>query len=410
MKLLLVGTVVPEEIEYREELVSSAGNRFQMNLARNLLRLGHEVTTLTYVGMPLHSESIELLRKNPEVVDGATSIYVFKESNPIKTCITFSKKVKELLQTGVQQVLAYNVVHTWANLPKLAQRAGARSVLFLADFTPPSAHTSKARSIYASLMLTSIRRFSKVVALSPYVKENLGLEKEVFLMMGGVDQQLLDYFDTDRKADIDSDIDCNTDKNFDKQQDEHSNNNLDKCSNGIADKSLRFMYSGLLSQVTGVDQLLQAFSLLESDHTELILTGKGPLLDEVIAATKKDSRIQYLGSLSYEDYLATIGEADLLINPRNMALPENQNNFPSKIMDYLVSGKPILSTAFAGNEYFADCMTICDSSKDGLLEGLERFDAQLLEISEEEKMRRRQHNFSIAKSYEWKTLLEKVLL
>jgi len=112
------------------------------------------------------------------------------------------------------------------------------------------------------------------------------------------------------------------------------------------------MYSGLLSRVTGVDILLNAMENLEENKIELWISGKGELEYEVRTASEKDTRIKYLGHMEYSEYMKCLEEADVLINPRNMSLPENQNNFPSKIMEYLAVGKPIISSKFVGWKKF----------------------------------------------------------
>ena len=115
-----------------------------------------------------------------------------------------------------------------------------------------------------------------------------------------------------------------------------------------------FMYSGLLSRVTGVDLLLEAMKENRDQDIRLVITGKGDLEQPVRDAAQKDDRVEYKGHLTYEEYISELQRADVLVNPRNMELPENQNNFPSKILEYLATGKRIVSTRFVGWERFRD--------------------------------------------------------
>ena len=64
-----------------------------------------------------------------------------------------------------------------------------------------------------------------------------------------------------------------------------------------------------------------------------------------------------------------------MVNPRNMNLPENENNFPSKIMEYLATGKPIISTRFPGWEKYNKYIAFCESTVEGLQNALETSDA-----------------------------------
>lgn len=48
--------------------------------------------------------------------------------------------------------------------------------------------------------------------------------------------------------------------------------------------------------------------------------------------------------MKYEDYLCLLDSATICLNLRNPNLPENNNNFPSKVLDYFSKGKIVLST------------------------------------------------------------------
>lgn len=52
----------------------------------------------------------------------------------------------------------------------------------------------------------------------------------------------------------------------------------------------------------------------------------------------------------------------ILINPRNMDYLQNQTNFPSKILEYLLAGRTIISTRFNGWERYKDYIVFCDSN------------------------------------------------
>ena len=125
--------------------------------------------------------------------------------------------------------------------------------------------------------------------------------------------------------------------------------------------------------------MLDAIKQVGRQDIRLWISGKGELEEAVKAAAKEDDRICYLGHLPYEEYLRMLQEADVLINPRDMSLPENQNNFPSKIMDYLAAGKAIVSTRFAGWEKFAENIFFCENSAEGIKKYLEDGEECLVE-------------------------------
>ena len=117
--------------------------------------------------------------------------------------------------------------------------------------------------------------------------------------------------------------------------------------------------------------LLKAFSQISNHSVRLKISGKGSFQKLVEDAAKQDDRITYLGCVPYEEYLSNLKQAAVLVNPRNMNLPENENNFPSKIMEYLATGKPIISTRFPGWEKYNEYITFCVSTAEGLQMALE---------------------------------------
>ena len=80
----------------------------------------------------------------------------------------------------------------------------------------------------------------------------------------------------------------------------------------------------------------------------------------------RDNRIKYKGMVSEEEYYKLLEEANILINSKNMNLPENINNFPSKVLEYLASGRIIISTEFSGKERFEENIIFTKSTYDSL--------------------------------------------
>jgi glycosyltransferase involved in cell wall biosynthesis len=51
-----------------------------------------------------------------------------------------------------------------------------------------------------------------------------------------------------------------------------------------------------------------------------------------------------LGFVSEEKLISLSRQADIFVNPRPSSIPGNERNFPSKILEYLTFGKPVVST------------------------------------------------------------------
>ncbi len=116
----------------------------------------------------------------------------------------------------------------------------------------------------------------------------------------------------------------------------------DPTYNTSGDKQ-RIVYAGTLKQKFGIMNLVEAVHNLENPSIELLICGRGDAEDEIREYVKKDSRIQLLGQISAEESAALIASATLLINPRQRDDEYTKYSFPSKTMEYLLSGVPVIA-------------------------------------------------------------------
>ena len=89
--------------------------------------------------------------------------------------------------------------------------------------------------------------------------------------------------------------------------------------------------------------LLKAIKLIKQKNFELWISGQGKSA-KVENVANKDLRIKYLGLLSKRRLSHLYTKADVFLNPRPTNLNWIDNNFPSKLFDYLAYDKPIIST------------------------------------------------------------------
>lgn len=104
-----------------------------------------------------------------------------------------------------------------------------------------------------------------------------------------------------------------------------------------------FLISGALNNtISMLPMLLKVFSSMP-EYT-LHITGKAPDIKLVKQFTNKYSNIIYHGIVSYEEYLHILHKVPFLLSTRNPSCPENQCNFPSKIIESLLHNRIIIST------------------------------------------------------------------
>lgn len=114
------------------------------------------------------------------------------------------------------------------------------------------------------------------------------------------------------------------------------------------------MYSGSLQMGFKIENLLKAFKYLNDDF-ELWLTGGGTAEKLVQKYAEKDSRIKYYGYLPTRDELKKLQyQATMFVNMRDPEVAASDYCFPSKLFEYMLMGKPVLSCRLGGipEEYF----------------------------------------------------------
>jgi len=104
-------------------------------------------------------------------------------------------------------------------------------------------------------------------------------------------------------------------------------------------------FAGALVEAAGVDLLLDAIPQIKDPTIEFWFSGRGPLEERMKQQAASDPRIRFFGFVSEQQYSDMLQRAAVLVNPRPSRLLENRYNFPSKLMEYMAAGRPIISTA-----------------------------------------------------------------
>lgn len=126
----------------------------------------------------------------------------------------------------------------------------------------------------------------------------------------------------------------------------------------IKDKKI-ILYTGTVDERYGIRRLVDEFSSMADPNFELHICGGGPTVDYVKTMTIKNINIKYLGMKSQSEIAFLQKSADLLINPRDNVGDYNKYSFPSKLMEYMASGTPVLIYKLDGIpvEYYNYCYT-----------------------------------------------------
>lgn len=142
------------------------------------------------------------------------------------------------------------------------------------------------------------------------------------------------------------------------------------------------MYTGALYEKYGIKSLIEAFIKLEDNDIRLWLYGNGDMVQLIKHYESLDNRIKYFGVVPNDIVVQEQLKATLLVNPRPSVDEFTKYSFPSKNMEYMVSGTPILTTPLQGmpKEYYDYVYIFEDES----IIGMSNTIAKILSKSKEE--------------------------
>ena len=142
------------------------------------------------------------------------------------------------------------------------------------------------------------------------------------------------------------------------------------------------MYAGALHEKYGIGQLLEGFLAVEN-QAQLWLFGHGDYIQKIKTFSEKHPSVRYFGRISRDEVLQYERRASLLVNLRSPKDIFTQHSFPSKTIEYMGSGTPLLTTRLPGipKEYFSYCYSISQNSVKEISQAL----MQIISMPEEER-------------------------
>ncbi|MBX7234909.1 MAG: glycosyltransferase [Caldilineales bacterium] len=345
------GAVVPPDDADRYPGYGVAGNLWQIRLIRALQVQGFRCTEIASV-RPVPSfprlRKIWFASDAAVLPDGIAIGYLpFLNVGPAKTLSLAMANFVGMLRWGWRYrherdkvIITYNLNAPHGLSTVFAARM-VRTKVFavIADLPVPGqgiVPSSVMRRMEFSSQVRSMRWFDGLIVLTRCMSQDFASQVPYLIMEGAVDEALMESIETDPQP--------------------------------KATHQFTLMYAGALSEFDGVPLLLEAFSQLDGDSYRLIIVGRGPEQERVERQAQSDPRIFYLGYVTHEKVLQLYQQADVLINPRPSEPLSTRYVFPSKLIEYLATGKIVITTATAGvlEEYGSFVFVLEDETSDGL--------------------------------------------
>ena len=142
------------------------------------------------------------------------------------------------------------------------------------------------------------------------------------------------------------------------------------------------VYAGGLNERYGLRILIEGFIQANVVECELNIYGDGPFVSEIRKYEKTYRNIIYKGIRPNEIIVEKELEATLLVNPRPTTEDFTKYSFPSKNMEYMLSGTPVLTTKLPGMppEYYPYVYLFDEESVSGYAKRIH----EILSLSKEE--------------------------
>lgn len=181
-------------------------------------------------------------------------------------------------------------------------------------------------ALYTKMTIFAQSRFDKYVFLTSEMNTLINKKRKPFIILEGIcDPKLFDNFLLERKS-----------------------------------KKKVVMYAGALNKKLGIALLLEVFNEIREQEIEFWIFGSGDFEDEIARIATINNQIKFFGKVDRDTVLKYERRATLLINIRDTSEDFTKYSFPSKTIEYMCSGTPLLTSKLAGipEEYYEYVYTI----------------------------------------------------
>lgn len=319
--MIFLGTLFPEEkeqemIERSKAGVSNAANSFQWNMIRGIQENTDEPLIVIHV-LPIGTWPRNYrkfyLRDQTWQYSGVLCHEVGGPNIPVIKQLVRTIKIHKLINaySEEKEIIAFT-----AYLPFLRACCGLgndRKVTAVITDIPEyydmhqvSMWRKTARKLHNKLVYRYMAHVDRFVLLTEQMKEPLHVGDRPYIVMEGI---------------CDVQVPATSKEN---------------------NTTFSLLYTGRLNKRYGLEALMDAVEKIDDPNLELWFCGSGEMEAEIQARSRKDARIKYFGFLPHEKIRMLQQSASVLVNPRTNKGAYTQYSFPSKTMEYMAAGKPVM--------------------------------------------------------------------
>lgn len=336
MNIVYVSSLIPPQM-LDEALAKNVGcyvvapNKFHHTIVEGFICNGHKVKTISH--LPSGVEYNEMVR------EGELEYFFIKYvDKPIVKHLQIVKGVYKLIKNFKKEgflpdVIICDILNVSVCLGALL--AGKNFKIKMAgivtDLLGISSHEEKNQinKLAAKISKCYVKKFDYYILLTQQMNEVVNPMNRPYIIMEGIcDDSSLKTVDT-------------------------------SCH-----KKRKLFYAGGRPSKDGIDILIPAFKRLKDPTLELHLYGNVPNVQ--IGQDPEDGRVFYHGIVDNMTIVEEECKSDLLLNPRPTGESYTSYSFPSKVMEYMTTGVPMVTTKLAGipKEYYEYVFTFEESTEE----------------------------------------------
>lgn len=321
-KLLYVGAFAPDRPEFTNSATSRAAVLFQLDLLDAILRsdlprpdVVSYFPVASFPNGPLVSSSQRVFLDNGLGVRSLANV----NFGPLKILTLGLSAAWATLVWGWKNRKSRRVVVSYnLNAPPafflvpVCRLFGMEYVPFIGDIYVPGevVDDSWMRRLEFALQRRAIKKSHGLVVCNESIIDDFAPGSGFLLVEGGVPESQV-----------------------------HENSRLAEGGPGF-----HIVFAGQLSELNGVQLLLDALEFVDVPGLKVTVMGDGPYADDVRRDALVDPRIAFLGLVPHDEVLRQYESADLLLNLRRTEYQTSRYVFPSKVVECLSTGVPLLST------------------------------------------------------------------
>ena len=305
-------TTAQEEKDFREFItywkipLNASNQNFHNKMIRSL-SIKNKVEVISIRPFSLSKTTITGLKKETKEDGNITWHYIKRAGGKVLRTLIIAPQVKAILKKMDLKNTIFLTDSINTHVVRTATKMGETfKVPVIGICTDSPSNISGTRRSYTLNILKYARKFSGYLALTEGLKDLFNTEDKPSYIFEGLVE----------------------DRKFPKTSEK---------------KNPYFFFGGALMEKYGVYQLIEAFKILKPKDIDLYICGHHGDKEMIKSAIKGNQRIKYLGLLNVNKVMEYEQKALACINPRPFTEDLDRFSIPSKTLEYMAMGRPVIS-------------------------------------------------------------------